>query len=138
MNNCVFCNIISGTILSFKIFEDDNLVAILDINPITPGHTLIIPKQHFETLLDIPDDLLERLIKKMKEIIPAILKITNSEGFNLLQNNKRCSGQAIPHAHFHIIPRHTNDGVRFNWSPQKYREGEAEKFAQQISKELIT
>jgi histidine triad (HIT) family protein len=112
---CVFCRILRGEIPAQRVHEDDACVAILDINPVAPGHVLVLPREHHETWLDLPDALADRLARASRVVARAAVAAAGAEGFNLLANNKRCSGQAIPHVHLHVIPRKEGDGVRFQW-----------------------
>ncbi|MEK6835507.1 MAG: HIT family protein [Nanoarchaeota archaeon] len=133
MNNCIFCKVISNEIPSTKIYEDNYVLAILDIRPATKygGHILVMPKKHFELITDLPDDLLNKLSLVIKKISKALLKF--GQGLNILQNNKRIAGQAIPHVHFHLIPRFPNDNVTVEkWSANEYKHGEIEKVASKI------
>jgi histidine triad (HIT) family protein len=136
MADCIFCKIIEGAIPAHKILDSEKVVAILDINPVAPGHTLVLPRVHHEKMTDLPGDLAQELIARAQDVARAVLKISGAEGFNLLSNNHRCAGQAIPHVHFHVIPRKTGDGIRFNWAPTKYKDGEMEKWATDIQKAL--
>ena len=104
-NNCVFCAIAEGEIPSFKIYEDDIVLAYLDINPCTEGHTLVIPKAHFAGLLDTPDDALAAVLSRVKRIAAHIKATLPCDGFNILQNNGEAAGQSVFHLHFHIGPR---------------------------------
>ena len=131
-NDCIFCKIISGAIPCSKVYEDEKILAFLDLGPVNKGHTLIVPKKHFETLLDMPDKLLAELIKATKKVAKAVIKVTRTDGFNLMQSNKPTAGQVVPHFHLHIIPRHKEDGLKF-WPQGKYEEGEMEKLANEIS-----
>lgn len=133
MPDCIFCKIINGEIPSTKLYEDERSIAILDINPIALGHTLLISKTHYPTLTDMPDKELGLLAEKLPRLCRAIVKGTNSEGFNVIENNGRCSGQIIPHLHFHIIPRRANDEVRFNWSPRVFPKEEMSSVAKAIT-----
>ena len=130
--DCIFCQIIEGKIPAERVHESDNFVALLDINPVTPGHTLVMPRKHHETYADLPADLAKDLGALVQTISKGVMKSQDAEGCNLLINNHKCAGQAIPHVHFHIIPRKTDDGVRFNWQPKPYGDGEVEKIAGQI------
>lgn len=131
--DCIFCRIHKGEIPAQKVYEDARCFAILDINPVASGHVLVLPKDHHETWTDLPPDLAADLSKASQKIAVAVKKATGSEGFNLLMNNHRCSGQAIFHAHFHVIPRKTNDGIKFNWMTKPYASpAEQEKVAGQI------
>ncbi len=135
-DDCVFCKIVRGEISSHKVYENELVLAILDINPIAPGHALVMPKPHRETFSDLPPDLLGELVVRAQQVARGLVRATGALGFNLLMNNHKCSGQAIPHAHWHIIPRKQDDGVRFNWTPRKYGEGEAESTAASIREAL--
>lgn len=133
MNNCVFCKIVNNEIPAIKVYEDKNILAILDIRPATKhgGHTLVMPKKHFELITDLPDNLLNELSIVIKKISKALLQF--SQGLNILQNNKKCAGQVIPHVHFHLVPRFENDDVKIDkWMINEYEEGEVEKVASKI------
>ena len=111
-NNCIFCKISQGKIPIKKVAESNNFIAILDANPKTEGHTLIIPKKHFVTLLDIPNTLGEELLKLTKKITSDMLDKKQGDGFNIIMNNLECAGQVVFHAHIHIIPRKEGDGLK--------------------------
>lgn len=130
MNDCIFCKIIKGELPCTKVYEDDNTLAFLDINPGNKGHTLIIPKEHYETIDETPEKVLEKIIVTVKKIAKAIAKM--ADGYNLISNNKRVSGQLVPHLHFHIIPRYKEDGHNFSITKTKYEEKEIEKVAEEI------
>lgn len=120
-----------------KIYEDENFFAFLDIHPINPGHTLLIPKKHCENLYEIPDNLMTKTGPLIKKLAIAVKKGTNANGINLGMNNEKPAGQLIPHAHFHIIPRFINDGHE-HWKGQPYLSSkEVKELAQKISQELI-
>lgn len=109
--NCLFCKIIAGEIPCAKIFEDDNTLAFLDINPIAKGHTLVVPKGHFPTLLDFPASEAGPLIDALRRVAGAVQKETGAGGFNCIQNNFGPAGQMVFHSHWHIIPRFEKDGL---------------------------
>ena len=110
-NNCVFCAIAAGEIPSFKVYEDDVVLAYLDINPFTKGHILVIPKEHTEGLLDTPDATLAAVIARVKKVAAHVKEALPCDGFNILQNNGAAAGQTVPHIHFHIVPRYgTGEG----------------------------
>lgn len=104
-NDCVFCAIAAGEIPSFKIYEDDFVLAFLDINPFSEGHTLVIPKEHYKGLLDVPPQVLAVLLERVQKISSHIAKALACDGFNILQNNGAAAGQTVNHIHFHIVPR---------------------------------
>ncbi len=109
--DCVFCKIVSGEIASRKLYEDETSFSFLDIYPAAVGHALVISKNHYATLLDIPEIELKELIRVVQKIAAAAMKATKAGGFNIVQNNGQTAGQAIHHLHFHIVPRIANDKV---------------------------
>ena len=135
MEGCIFCKIIKGEIPCTKVYEDNEVLAFLDIGPVNKGHTLVMPKQHYETLFDIPDDLLCAVSKAVKKLSKAVKEGTGCGGLCILQNNFKVSGQLVPHYHAHIMPRLENDGLK-HWPQGKYAEGEADKIAEKIKKSL--
>ena len=112
-NDCVFCAIAAGEIPSFKVYEDDETLAYLDINPFSRGHTLVIPKRHTVGLLDTDDDALARLIARVKAVAARVKDRLGCDGFNILQNNGEAAGQTVHHIHFHIVPRWDGDPLVF-------------------------
>lgn len=109
---CIFCKISLGEIPSYKVYEDDFFLAFLDISQATYGHTLIIPKEHYANLLEMPDELLEKLMIVGKKVACAVKSATKCEGFNILNNNGEAAGQSVQHFHIHIIPRYPNDSFK--------------------------
>lgn len=105
-NNCVFCAIAEGEIPSFKVYEDDLVLAYLDINPFTRGHTLVIPKAHTSGMLDTSDETLAAIISRVRKIAGYLKEKLSCDGFNILQNNGESAGQTVMHLHFHIVPRY--------------------------------
>lgn len=112
-NDCIFCAIAEGEIPSFKVYEDDEVLAYLDINPFTKGHTLVIPKQHRTGLLDAEDSLLASVLPKVKKVAAHLKSALPCDGFNILQNNGEAAGQTVRHIHFHIIPRYAGEPLAF-------------------------
>jgi histidine triad (HIT) family protein len=115
--NCVFCRIAAGTLPSTKVFEDSSTLAIMDINPLTPGHLLVLPKAHIENLFAADEESVVNVIRVVVRIAKAIGQALKPEGLNLLQANGRAAFQSVPHLHFHLIPRRTGDGAGFDWKP---------------------
>lgn len=109
--NCIFCKILNGEIPSNKVFENDNFIAILDAFPANEGHTLVIPKKHYENIFEIDEDTLKEGYAIAKKIATSIKKSLNVEDINILQNNGTLAGQTVNHFHIHIIPRKENDKV---------------------------
>lgn len=104
--NCLFCSIISGNIPCHKIYEDELVLAFLDIGPVSDGHTLVIPKTHAENLQAGSLGDAEQLMKVIYNISPAIMKAVGANGYNLGMNHGECAGQDVMHTHIHIMPRH--------------------------------
>lgn len=110
MEECLFCKIVMGEIPSEKIHEDSEVIAFLDINPRNPGHTLVVPKKHYETILEMPENEAAELFKTVKKIAVAVKKGMKADGISIGQSNERAAGQVIPHVHFHVIPRFLSEG----------------------------
>ena len=108
--DCIFCKVIKGELPSHTVYEDDRVVAFLDIAPINKGHTLIVPKKHYENTLETPDELLQHIVLVTKKLSQAILAATGANACNIGINNGRESGQVVFHTHWHIMPRFTDDG----------------------------
>ena len=135
-DDCVFCKMVAGQIPVTKIYEDEVVLVFLDIGPVSDGHTLLIPKQHFEKLHDCPPQLLAQIASVLGKISRAVADAMNSDGYNVLCNNGRSAGQLVEHLHFHIIPRNAGDGVFDHWPSYKYQQGKIEQIAAKIRKNL--
>jgi len=109
---CIFCQIAAKKIPTNAVYEDDRVIAFLDIRPSNPGHSLVVPKKHYETLLDVPEEEAAHLMRVVKHVAEGIVSTMKAEGFNILQNNKEAGYQLIPHMHFHVVPRFANDGLQ--------------------------
>jgi len=116
MDDCVFCKIISGEFPSRKIYEDDKLIAILDINPAVEGHVLVIPKEHKENMFETSSEDMNSIMKVVKILAPKIKDTVNAEGLNITTNMGEVAGQSVFHTHVHILPRKEGDG-RGLWPP---------------------
>ena len=112
-NDCIFCAIAAGEIPSFKIYEDNLVLAYLDINPFSKGHTLVIPKEHSSGLLDTSDETLAVLAARVKKVAAHLKSALPCDGFNILQNNGEAAGQTVMHIHFHIVPRYGKEEISF-------------------------
>lgn len=108
MADCIFCKIVAGEIPSYTIHEDDDFKVILDINPASKGHALMIPKVHYADLYDIDDEVAGKAMKLAKKLATRMTNVFKCEGFNLLQNNNEAAGQTVFHFHLHLIPRYEN------------------------------
>lgn len=105
LNNCIFCAIAAGEIPCRRIYEDDETIAFLDINPCSEGHTLVIPKRHWRDLTDAPDEAVAAVMARVRKIAAHLREALPCDGFNILQNNGAAAGQSVGHLHFHIVPR---------------------------------
>ncbi|MCF0116138.1 MAG: HIT family protein [Erysipelotrichaceae bacterium] len=106
---CVFCEIAKGNIPSTKIYEDDNVLAILDLSQVTRGHTLVMPKKHVDNFLEADEETVSQCIKVANQLAKKIVKNLNASGCNILNNNNEVAGQTVMHLHFHIIPRYSEN-----------------------------
>jgi histidine triad (HIT) family protein len=109
--DCVFCKIIRGEIPSSKLYEDELVLAFLDIAPLAKGHTLVIPKNHHASITTVPEEVHGRMLATAARLGAALMRATDSDGFNLVLSNGACAGQVVPHTHLHIVPRHPEDGI---------------------------
>jgi len=116
---CVFCQIVAGDLPAHVVLEDDVLLAFLDVRPLFPGHTLLVPKDHHETLADLPDDLVHPLFAQAQRLSAAMESVLGAAGSFVAMNNK--VSQSVPHLHVHVVPRNRKDGLRgFFWPRTKY------------------
>ena len=132
MNTCLFCKIIANEIPSQKIYEDDEVLAFLDINPVNIGHTLVVPKAHYANLYETPDEALVRMMTVVKKLSMAIKSAVGADGINIEMNNEPAAGQIIFHSHIHIVPRFSSDGFKHWRGARGYNEGEDTNVAQKI------
>ena len=117
--DCIFCKIIAGEIPCAKVYESETCLAFLDIAPVNPGHALVLPKGHYPTLMDIPAELGSELTETLSKVGRAVMEATGADGLNLMQNNHEAAGQLVNHAHFHLVPRHSDDGLQL-WPQTGY------------------
>ncbi|MBU2542617.1 HIT family protein [Patescibacteria group bacterium] len=110
MDTCIFCKIIKGEIPNYTVYEDEKVLAFLDIHPHAKGHTVVVPKVHAENYFDINEDLLEHLSLGVKRAMEKIDKVLNPDGYNVGWNQGEVAGQVVPHLHIHIMPRWEGDG----------------------------
>lgn len=118
-DNCIFCKIANGEIPSKTLYEDDDFRVILDLGPATKGHALILPKNHYENLFALPDELAGKVMILAKKMATQMKEKLHADGFNLVQNNGTCAGQTVFHFHYHLIPRYENDGQHILWEPKE-------------------
>ena len=113
--DCIFCRIVAGEIPSFKLLEDDEVLAFMDINPASEGHCLVIPKAHAPNLYEAPDDSLGSVAVAAGRVARAVRRTLEPPGISLSQANDPAAGQSVFHLHFHVIPRREDDDLLFNW-----------------------
>ena len=131
--SCLFCKIVAGEIPSTKVYEDPEILAFMDIGPVIKGHTLVIPKQHIDPITAAPIGVLSRVMGVVQKIAQAQMNGLKADGVNILQANGVAAGQQVPHLHFHVVPRFTTDGHRWNWAAKKYDSmDEMKQFADNI------
>jgi histidine triad (HIT) family protein len=124
--DCVFCNIVSGTNPAEIVYEDKNFIAFLDDRPLFPGHLLLIPREHYVTLLELPEELGAGTMRLLQLLVKAVESALDAEGTFIAINNR--VSQSVPHLHIHIVPRRRRDGLRgFFWPRQKYQDNEAKE-----------
>lgn len=134
---CVFCRIVRGELPSAKVFENEHVLAFLDIAPITRGHTLVIPKRHVEDLLTAPADLVAEVARSLPQLAAALRRATGADGIQVIQLNGRAAGQVVMHLHVHLIPRSASDRVQL-LIPKggRYEGHQMQKIAAVIAREL--
>lgn len=115
--NCIFCKIANGEIPSRTIEENDMFRVVLDVGPATKGHALILPKEHYRNLLDLPEETAAEAIKLAKKLALKMKEKLHCDGVNIVQNNEEAAGQTVFHFHMHVIPRYLEDGQMIGWKP---------------------
>jgi histidine triad (HIT) family protein len=134
--NCIFCKIVAGQIPSFKLLEDDETIAFMDINPVNPGHALAVAKGHWPTVDVIPSEVLGAVARSAQRVAMAVMKELKPVGVNLLQANGVGAGQSVPHLHIHIMPRRPDDNLVLNWQPKPGEMAEIEAMCKQLKAAL--
>jgi histidine triad (HIT) family protein len=134
----IFEKIIAKEIPATVVYEDDDVLAFMDIGPIIKGHTLVIPKVCYDPITETPDEILAKVMVVAKRIAAAQMIGLGADGVNIMQNNGAAAGQVVPHLHVHVIPRFENDGHHWNWNAGEYDSSEEiERVANEIRKELM-
>ncbi len=135
-DDCIFCKIAAGEIPSRKIYEDSDLIAIMDLNPTSKGHSLIIPKDHCTNIYDIDEDIAAKVMKTAKKLATKMTVALNCDGFNLLQNNGETAGQTMFHFHMHLIPRYKDaDNNMLKFTSVSFSDEEMDAIREQIIKD---
>lgn len=134
--DCLFCKIIKGEIPATKVYEDDTTLAFMDIHPVNPGHTLVIPKTHVRNIFEAQEEILTQVMRTVKKVAHGIQNGLEVSDLNIVMNNGAHAGQTVFHAHIHLIPRHEGDG-HTPWHGKKpYENSEQESIANSIKKAL--
>lgn len=126
-DDCIFCKIANGEIPSKTLYEDERFRVILDLGPATKGHALILPKDHFSNLFELPDETAGEVMKLARRMSVHMKDKLHADGFNLVQNNGECAGQTVMHFHLHLIPRYEGDGQHILWKPVETTQEELEQ-----------
>lgn len=131
-DQCIFCKIANGEIPSRTIYEDDAFRVILDLGPATRGHALVIPKDHYRNLFEIPEETAAAAMKVARKVGTQLKDKLGAEGLNLVQNNGELAGQTVPHFHIHLIPRYRDDGQTIGWKAGSMSDAELDAIRDQI------
>lgn len=129
---CIFCKIANGEIPSKSIYEDEEFRVILDLGPAAKGHALILPKNHYANLFELPEETAKKAMVLAKKLGSHMMDKLHADGFNLVQNNGETAGQTVFHFHMHLIPRYEDDNQKIGWVPGKPTEEELDEIQKQI------
>lgn len=136
MKDCIFCKIAGGEIPAATLYEDQDFRVILDLGPASRGHALILPKEHYANLFEMPEELLGRAAALAKKMGSAMKRALGCDGLNIVQNNGEAAGQTVFHFHIHLIPRYGNDKVGIGWKPGVLKEQDRDEILRLISEEM--
>ena len=131
-DDCIFCKLANHVFDTNIIYEDDDFTVILDVSPATRGHALILPKEHYKDITDMPEDLLQKAAVLAKKLISHLSEKLGSDGYNIVQNNGETAGQTEFHFHIHLIPRYKDDDQKIGWKPQQPSQDELAALADSI------
>ena len=134
-DDCIFCKIAAGEIPSNTIYEDDSYRVILDLGPAARGHALILPKEHYADIYELPDEKAGEVFRLAKKMAGKMKSALRCDGFNVVQNNGEIAGQTVFHFHMHLIPRYENDGQKIGWTPGEPSQEELQETARIIREE---
>ena len=126
-DDCIFCKLANGVFPTNSIYEDDTFNVILDAGPATKGHALILPKEHYDNLYELPDETAGKAMILAKKLAGEMSRRLNADGLNVVQNNGEAAGQTVMHYHLHLIPRYKNDGQHRLWQPSEPSKEELEE-----------
>ena len=131
--SCIFCKIAAGEIPSKTLYEDEEFRVILDLGPATKGHALILPKDHYRDLFELPDEKAAKVMVLAKKMAAQMREKLHCDGFNLMQNNEEAAGQTVFHCHMPLIPRYNDDGQTIGWKPGKPGDAELEEIRKEVT-----
>jgi diadenosine tetraphosphate (Ap4A) HIT family hydrolase len=135
---CIFCRIVAGEIPCHKLIETDAVLAFLDVNPLAPGHALLVPRVHADRLEELSADMAAAIVREIGPLARRVLAAVGAGDYNVLQNNGPASGQVVPHVHFHIIPRRKSDGLGYRWNVTKAEPARLAELARRIAPDSNT
>lgn len=133
MGECIFCKIVNGEIPAAKVYEDELIVAFLDIGPINYGHVLVIPKEHHQSVSTVPENVAGRMLKVASRIGIVLKRREEYDAYNLHLADGTAAGQVVMHSHMHVVPRGVEDNFRWNWRQLNYADGQAAAMAAEIA-----
>lgn len=134
--NCIFCAIVDGVIPAAKVYEDDHILAFMDINPANPGHILVIPKRHYRNIFDIDVEMAGKIMRVGTRLASVVKTALNPDGLNLLQSSESAAFQTVFHFHLHLIPRWEDDSLVLPWQPQQGDINQIAKVADKIRQHI--
>ncbi len=133
--DCIFCKLANGVFPTNFIYEDEDFKVILDANPATKGHSLILPKKHFKNILDADEEILKKALPLAKKLSNKLIEVLKCDGVNVLQNNNKAAGQVVFHLHIHLIPRYSDEKEHLiSWKPNKFSDEEMKNIAESLKK----
>ena len=133
-NNCIFCKLANGEIPTNTLYGDDEFRVIFDVNPATKGHAIILPKEHYKDMFELPDETASKVYVLAKKMATVMKEKFGADGFNIVQNNAECAGQTVFHFHMHLIPRMNDDHVGITWNPGKLTDEDKAEILEKMSK----
>ncbi|MCR5420919.1 MAG: HIT family protein [Lachnospiraceae bacterium] len=131
-DDCIFCKLANGVFETNVIYEDDDFTVILDANPATKGHALILPKEHYDNIYELDEEIAGKAFKLAKKLAVHMSDKLGCDGFNIVQNNGEAAGQTVFHFHMHLIPRYKNDAAMVQWKPGKPEDDELKKICAEL------
>ncbi|MDD3403872.1 MAG: HIT family protein [Hespellia sp.] len=133
---CIFCKLANGEIPTATLYEDEDFRVILDASPAAKGHALIIPKEHYANLYELPEELAKKAIVLAKQMITTMTELLDCDGYNVVQNNGTAAGQTVFHFHMHLIPRYEGDNAGFGWNMGELTEEDRDEILAKIQESV--